>query len=101
LVGAVLVFGILAGFILLAALLPRATPSDDGIPRPVDDDSPSRRIHMPPPEVFHRLARGSTAPSSLIPAVMQFGELQGRRMATPQPSHDDGWDPVDGQDKST
>jgi len=60
----------------------RAISQADGIPNVIF------------PEPRRRLARGSTAPAvaSLELARARIGELQTRRLGTPLPSHDEGWD---------
>lgn len=100
--GVGIVVAVIAAFALVVVWLNRA--SSDGIPsEPIENedlvmlDRP-RRV---PTEVLRRLARGSIAPpnftASIIPARTRFGELQTRRLGTPMPTHDDGWDLVEGE----
>ena len=67
----------------------------DGVPFVPSDGVPVRLDT----ESCRRFARGSIAPSpsSLSPAHAIFGELNARRMRTPMPVIDDGWEsaPVD------
>jgi len=83
-----LVIGVGLTFAVLAARLPeppmrKRASSANGVPIVIIDE-PRRRI-----------ARGSTAPpASLDLARVRFGELQTRRLGTPMPSCDDGWELV-------
>ncbi|HEY1557792.1 MAG TPA: hypothetical protein VGF94_23330 [Kofleriaceae bacterium] len=84
--GTALVVVVVIAFAYLVAKSPeqhaRAVSQADGVPRTIT------------PESRRRLARGSTAPalSSLSPAQVLVGELQTRRLGTPMPMHDDGWE---------
>lgn len=83
----------LVGFALLLARLPRRTPPADGVPEaPIEDEDLAmlERPRRASTDVLRRYVRGTAA--SLIPARLRIGELQTRRLATPLPSHDDGWE---------
>ena len=98
---AVSVFLVIACFAALVAAsrrieaaprLQRAMSVSDGVPFVPSDGVPVRLDT----ESSRRFARGSISPvpSSLSPAHAIFGELNARRMLTPMPVIDDGWEPV-------
>ena len=93
---------VIAAFALIVVWLTR--PSSDGVPSETIENEDLVMVDRPrrvPTEVLRRLARGSIAPpnfaASVIPARTRMGELQTRRLGTPMPTHDDGWDLIDGE----
>jgi len=92
--GTALVLVVVFAFAYLVAKAPEARPARQPM-RAVSQADGIPNVIFPEPR--RRIARGSTAPAiaSLVPAQALIGELQTRRLGTPMPTHDEGWELVD------
>ena len=82
---------VLVTFAVLAAKLPSVPEAHTGRLPSVSSGVPTTVVDEPTAP-RRRLARGSIRPASLDLARVQYGEMEGRRFATPMPVRDDVWE---------